>query len=97
MIRRPPRSTLFPYTTLFRSQVVILQVAVAILVQHVTALSTRCLSDENAGERKAGRMVLHEFHVLQRSPGAISQRHAVAILDVGVGGEGENAAAATGT
>src|SRR2546426_2778807 len=55
MIRRPPRSTLFPYTTLFRSQVVILQVAVAILVQHVTALRTRCLSDENAGERKAGR------------------------------------------
>src|SRR3712207_8200049 len=26
MIRRPPRSTLFPYTTLFRSQVITLQV-----------------------------------------------------------------------
>src|SRR2546427_9339593 len=25
MIRRPPRSTLFPYTTLFRSHVVVLQ------------------------------------------------------------------------
>src|SRR3712207_8662923 len=28
MIRRPPRSTLFPYTTLFRSEVVDAQVAV---------------------------------------------------------------------
>src|SRR5260221_5045307 len=27
MIRRPPRSTLFPYTTLFRSQVFVQQVA----------------------------------------------------------------------
>src|SRR3712207_7561378 len=27
MIRRPPRSTLFPYTTLFRSQLVQVQVA----------------------------------------------------------------------
>src|SRR2546430_10369749 len=29
MIRRPPRSTLFPYTTLFRSHGVVLRVAVA--------------------------------------------------------------------
>src|SRR3712207_8743232 len=28
MIRRPPRSTLFPYTTLFRSQVLVGQVVV---------------------------------------------------------------------
>jgi len=31
MIRRPPRSTLFPYTTLFRSVVVSL-----VLVRHVS-------------------------------------------------------------
>src|SRR5258708_31608998 len=30
MIRRPPRSTLFPYTTLFRSQSPLLTLAVAI-------------------------------------------------------------------
>src|SRR2546422_1831063 len=29
MIRRPPRSTLFPYTTLFRSVVVVAQLAAA--------------------------------------------------------------------
>src|SRR2546427_9317133 len=28
MIRRPPRSTLFPYTTLFRSQIVVRQLLV---------------------------------------------------------------------
>src|SRR2546422_3166525 len=34
MIRRPPRSTLFPYTTLFRSiELVLLQLVVEVLVQ----------------------------------------------------------------
>src|SRR2546428_8038993 len=35
MIRRPPRSTLFPYTTLFRSDVVPLSVSVTVAVQVV--------------------------------------------------------------
>src|SRR2546430_15877904 len=35
MIRRPPRSTLFPYTTLFRSETVLLQVVLD--VQHLAA------------------------------------------------------------
>src|SRR5260370_9869176 len=34
MIRRPPRSTLFPYTTLFRSQVVEQVVTPGELVEH---------------------------------------------------------------
>src|SRR5688572_31120033 len=32
MIRRPPRSTLFPYTTLFRSQAVLANAAVKLLL-----------------------------------------------------------------
>src|SRR2546427_4238222 len=32
MIRRPPRSTLFPYTTLFRSRAVVLQLGEALEV-----------------------------------------------------------------
>ena len=39
-------------------------------------------------------MVLNELHVLQRSARAIGQRHAIAGLDGGVGGEAEHAAAA---
>src|SRR5262245_65221710 len=34
MIRRPPRSTLFPYTTLFRSQVLRLGVVMAAVARH---------------------------------------------------------------
>src|SRR3712207_8320342 len=37
MIRRPPRSTLFPYTTLFRSLVVDPPALVALGAQHVQA------------------------------------------------------------
>src|SRR3712207_7391885 len=33
MIRRPPRSTLFPYTTLFRSLVKVLASAAAVIVE----------------------------------------------------------------
>src|SRR3712207_8162415 len=38
MIRRPPRSTLFPYTTLFRSTVVLLRV-VALIASEKVALT----------------------------------------------------------
>src|SRR3712207_9535784 len=34
MIRRPPRSTLFPYTTLFRSERLALFVPVCLAIQH---------------------------------------------------------------
>src|SRR5687768_17812408 len=37
MIRRPPRSTLFPYTTLFRSQAVIIIAAIGALAAAVVA------------------------------------------------------------
>src|SRR3712207_4802226 len=35
MIRRPPRSTLFPYTTLFRSVVIVIYVAIHQIEAHV--------------------------------------------------------------
>src|SRR6516225_11647290 len=40
-------------------------------------------------------MVLHEFHVLERSAGPKRQSHSIAVLDVGVGREREDLAAAT--
>src|SRR3712207_7515107 len=39
MIRRPPRSTLFPYTTLFRSGVILGAVVVAYLPERFRAFS----------------------------------------------------------
>ena len=42
MIRRPPRSTLFPYTTLFRSSEAMPRIAAAaLLVPRISALSSR--------------------------------------------------------
>src|SRR3989442_16028668 len=40
MIRRPPRSTLFPYTTLFRSHVDVLDEHTALLRRHPQDLAT---------------------------------------------------------
>src|SRR2546421_1339429 len=40
MIRRPPRSTLFPYTTLFRSQVLILLGFLAVVVVPLRLLNS---------------------------------------------------------
>ena len=41
-------------------------------------------------------MVLYELHIFQGSPGAQGQRHAVAILNIGIGREWENAPTTTG-
>src|SRR6267154_4910299 len=50
MIRRPPRSTLFPYTTLFRSQFVPLNIAV------LTVSDTRSVEDDKSGATLAERI-----------------------------------------
>src|SRR3712207_8271413 len=51
MIRRPPRSTLFPYTTLFRSD--------APLLRHAGGLAVQ-------PHRRRARGRLHDLDVLQR-------------------------------
>src|SRR5436305_7609592 len=67
MLRRPPRSTLFPYTTLFRSGVARERdaVAQAELLEHVRAVALdRLLADREAREardRKSTR--LNSSHV----------------------------------
>src|SRR2546427_6595741 len=61
MIRRPPRSTLFPYTTLFRSYGPLLPVsradAVVSLGEGMTPLiATRRLGDQLGPDRKSTRL-----------------------------------------
>src|SRR2546430_11558672 len=55
MIRRPPRSTLFPYTTLFRSQVIALSPDGRLLS---TSGKTRelIILDSATGDRKSTRL-----------------------------------------
>src|SRR5256885_12546370 len=59
MIRRPPRSTLFPYTTLFRSGVPHLVTAVRSALLSVSVLHESCLrivSPTPAIDRKSTRL-----------------------------------------
>src|SRR3712207_8193481 len=60
MIRRPPRSTLFPYTTLFRSEVEAAQAAVVVAHAKVSFEEDglggeRQPRDERGGEQREGR------------------------------------------
>src|SRR5690349_22432598 len=58
MIRRPPRSTLFPYTTLFRSALIGVQDPV---VQHELVVGDRAEGDRLNLDRKSTR--LNSSHV----------------------------------
>src|SRR3712207_7441842 len=68
MIRRPPRSTLFPYTTLFRS-VMTVYVAYAVVAIGLTAFLARTLFRNGGvflhdvfGGREIGRARLNSSH-----------------------------------
>src|SRR3989440_8058749 len=50
MIRRPPRSTLFPYTTLFRSPFALGLTAQVGVLTHLVALVTPMRSEEHTSE-----------------------------------------------
>src|SRR5256885_8075473 len=56
MIRRPPRSTLFPYTTLFRSSVEHVLVCQALEEVNVAAHVVIEYGDVAAGDRKSTRL-----------------------------------------
>src|SRR2546427_6410046 len=51
MIRRPPRSTLFPYTTLFRSVRTVLLAAASVIYPSETAKPSGSWATAAAGER----------------------------------------------
>src|SRR3712207_7568381 len=67
MIRRPPRSTLFPYTTLFRSDVVTakkrLQMQSQKLEQSVVKLDTQARQALSQGNEELARVALERKNV----------------------------------
>src|SRR3712207_7032557 len=68
MIRRPPRSTLFPYTTLFRSD--------AVPASHVGHRSHVALQDVQVDDQR-GRVDVGEAHRVPQAPewaGSIAER-----------------------
>src|SRR5256885_6289445 len=73
MIRRPPRSTLFPYTTLFRSDHGVVAEGVSAYPQTVTAQMVENFLGGGAAinvlARQAGaRVVVADFGVAQKLP-----------------------------
>src|SRR2546422_2673510 len=76
MIRRPPRSTLFPYTTLFRSVVIDLQCAGAADADfaHLTGHQRRVRTDAAARREDAFRRD-HAAQVLDRKSTRLNSSH----------------------
>ena len=79
-----------------RAEAVVLQVAVTVLVHEVAAFAATGFGEQQAGDRHAGRVVLHEFHVAQRDAVAEGQSHAVAGHDAAQRAFAEDAAGTTG-
>src|SRR2546430_7625365 len=56
MIRRPPRSTLFPYTTLFRSRWILDRKTTSRASRCAARSSTRRIACSTSGDRKSTRL-----------------------------------------
>src|SRR3712207_8725891 len=80
MIRRPPRSTLFPYTTLFRSQVAHLDVGVPVVrvgdLRPLTEQGVGLVEEQHrAGPRGAGPL-RRERRTVDRKSTRLNSSHA---------------------
>src|SRR5438132_10655734 len=67
MIRRPPRSTLFPYTTLFRSGVGGIEAEAAMLGQPISMLLPEVLGFRLHGKMQEGRSEEHTSELQSHS------------------------------
>src|SRR2546430_10176224 len=72
MIRRPPRSTLFPYTTLFRSKVSVSEGSGQASARQPSQQANQAIGRESSGSLRARRLpgepeavVLLEHHAFQ--------------------------------
>ena len=61
----------------FRAQTIVLQIAVAILVDQNATFTATTFGHQYAGARQAGRVILNELHVAQWHTMAVGQGHAV--------------------
>src|SRR5687768_18165597 len=65
MIRRPPRSTLFPYTTLFRS--VLLKLITVTVIRKRNSLLPEFLASRVKNLRRLARFLLRKFPARMRN------------------------------
>ena len=80
----------------FQGRRIALHEALAVAVEQDGAFAAAAFGQQHAGAGHAGRVELPELHVLQRNAGARGHAQAVAGVDEGVGGGGEDAAGAAG-
>ena len=92
----PEFHCLFAWPRVRRAEIVVLQIAIIVLVDEDSPFATRTLGDQYAGARQAGRVILHELHVLERHAGPVSHRHAVSCFDRPIGRKRKHAARAAG-
>src|SRR3712207_71551 len=59
MIRRPPRSTLFPYTTLFRSVAPVVAARELVPLRDQVAQRAAVMAERDAAVHAAGRLLAH--------------------------------------
>src|SRR2546428_13439943 len=62
MIRRPPRSTLFPYTTLFRSALVLARAASPLIVTEEVGRNVRAVEHLVSLAERLGAPVIEAWH-----------------------------------
>src|SRR3712207_8261552 len=76
MIRRPPRSTLFPYTTLFRSTRCLLSLACAAVVSTAASAQNAPLSPREVQSALAQRPTGAAAQALDRKSTRLNSSHA---------------------
>src|SRR5436305_1378406 len=72
------------------AEVVVLEVAPAVLVDEDATLAARCFGDEDAGARQTGRVVLHELEIFERYAGAVRNAESVTCTHCSVRRERED-------
>src|SRR5437899_4667791 len=97
MIRRPPRSTLFPYTTLFRSlalrnSIAVLMAALAVAILGFVALGRLPRSEEHTSELQSLRHLVCRL-LLEKKKTEANARHRALLVPRTQGRQGreENA------
>src|SRR2546427_7804083 len=84
MIRRPPRSTLFPYTTLFRSQLAVVTPEMTLVLLPRQTSSARPAMERRAGQGLGSVGEGWPPSQLQEAPQAIASPVEPAALPVGL-------------
>src|SRR3712207_8863870 len=74
MIRRPPRSTLFPYTTLFRSDVVLERLLVLAGLGHMDVARQQVVQSRHVGRPLDRRVPAHRHDPAARPPDVAEQQ-----------------------